>query len=73
MKAKLGDRIRDGVTGIEGIVIEQNRRLGGGCQSLVQPESPEVSSTWIENGRLHVLARNAASQQPTKTSIGFKP
>ncbi len=73
MKAKLGDRVRDGVTGIEGIVVEQHRKLGGGCQSLVQPEASDASSTWIELGRLRVLDRNAAIQQSAKGRIGFAP
>ncbi len=54
-------------------MVEQNRRLGGGCQSLVQPEATDATSTWIENGRLRVLERNAANQQSTKGQIGFNP
>lgn len=72
----LGDKVRDIITGFEGIVMGECRYLTGCEQRLVMPQEmrdgkyPE--STWLDIDRL-ALVQSAAVSIPVSTPGGDKP
>ncbi len=58
MSIKLGDRVKDSITGFKGIATARAEYLYGCVQVLVQPESIKdgaiVKSQWMDEQRLDV-------------------
>lgn len=62
-QAKNGDKVRDIITGLEGIVTGTADYLTGCKQLLVNPQQVKdgetVPGSWLDIDRLHVLEPNA--------------
>lgn len=64
---KLGDEVKDKITGFTGIVTQRNERLDGATQCAVQSKDLNngipVAETWFNETRLELLTQDE--------SIGF--
>lgn len=63
---KFGDRVRDGLTGFEGIVVAFAQYMTGCNQALVKPEKLKkdgsmVEAEWFDTQRLGLVQINAFS------------
>jgi hypothetical protein len=56
-----GDRVRDRVSGLEGVVTGRAEFLFGGAQVLLTPgelkDGKPIEGTWLEEGRVTVVSR----------------
>jgi len=66
--AKLGAKVRDRISGFEGIVTGRAEYLWGCVQILVNPgqvkDSQPVTSTWLDEDRCEVIAEQASELRP---------
>lgn len=66
--ARLGDKVRDVVTGFEGIASSYSRSLTGcdqvGCQGPAQGDEQKRSFQWIDVMSIEVVESNAVGATP---------
>lgn len=66
--AKLGFKVRDRVTGVEGIITSVGFDLFGCVQAIVNPgldkDNKPRDSLWFDINRLEMLSKKPVMQQP---------
>lgn len=63
---KLGDKVKDSITGFEGIVIGVSTWITGCDQYCVAPKAPKgdyKESVWFDEGRLKVVGKGINKNQ----------
>lgn len=77
-----GDRCKDRITGVQGIVVSRAQHLYGCNRYWLQPEEPKdgkaVEGQWFDERGLEVLQRGvhqpyraASAAEPTRRTGGF--
>lgn len=72
---KLGDRVKDKLTGFEGIIVGHCEYMTGCNQSLVKPEGLKddgemIESHWFDDQRLKLVKAKAFSLDNGRTPGG---
>jgi len=72
-RIKNGDRVRDRITGLKGIVVGRTEWLYGCTRITVQPESATkdnkpAETFCVDEPQLEVLKRGVVNREPTKQS-----
>jgi hypothetical protein len=66
--AKLGFKVRDLVTGMEGVIVSVSFDLYGCVQAIVNPgldkDGKPRDSTWHDISRLELISKKPVMQQP---------
>lgn len=69
---KLGDKVKDKVTGFEGIVVAIDEWLNGcrraGVQAKMKKDGTFRDPAWIDESQLTILKRNAMGKPKSKYS-----
>lgn len=67
MKLSIGSKVRDKITGFEGVVTGKASYITGCDQYLVQPpvkaDGDFVEGKWCDDGRLTVIEENAVAAE----------
>jgi len=70
----LGSKVRETITGFEGIVTARTEWLWGCARVAVQPpalhEGKPVEAQWFDESQVVVIAHDAAQRQPVATTGG---
>jgi hypothetical protein len=68
---QIGDKVRDNITGLEGIAICRSVWINGCVRIVVQPQDVKdgkpVESTCLDEPQLTVLQRRAIAPEPEQT------
>jgi hypothetical protein len=71
MTIELGDKVKDKVSGFNGVVVSKTKYLNGCCRVGVKPQSLEKGSTideeWFDVGQLEIVDKKAVSVVPKDT------
>ena len=77
MGIKLGQKVRDTLTGLEGVAISRTEFLYGCVRVGVQPfevkDGKPVDATWIDEPQLEVVRPAAAVKPPKSPPAGPRP
>jgi hypothetical protein len=71
MSIELGDKVKDRVSGFQGVVVSKTNYLNGCCRVGVKPQALEKGSTideeWFDIGQIDLISPKAVSVVPKKT------
>ena len=76
MKIKLGDEVRDRITGFEGMAVQRSEYLNGCVQFEVQPKADEKGelpdSAFVDEQQLEIIKENGEEEEEEKAGGGIR-
>lgn len=76
MAIKMGDKVKDVIEGIEGIVVAKAQYLYGCTQFQVQPsvgkDGAHIKSVWIDEPQLKIVVKDWVNKQKAKRKTKTK-